>query len=176
MEEIREIIDRVTEYYANPIRVGSRCEANAFYRVEDLSSEELEEIGLHISERIINVCSPTLPQLLLSLPGSFAGLARVLSKTLAPTGEALEVVNVEQLSPGTSAKGRSNWLKGSQVVLVNDVITTARTCLEAHTRATMMGATVLCWAAIIDRTFGPGPVPVVAGMTGEPVRLLEELP
>lgn len=174
MEEIREIIERVTEYYDTPIRVGSRCEANVFYRVEDLSSEELEAIGDQLAERILNVCSPNLPQLLLSLPGSYAGLARVLSKTLARVGDSLEVVNVEQLSPVKG--GRTNWLKDSHVVLVNDVITTARTCLEAHTRATLMGATVLCWAAIIDRTFGPGPVPVVAGMTGEPVRLLEELP
>src|SRR5262249_7237749 len=148
MEEIREIIDRVTEYYTTPIRVGSRCEANAFYRVEDLATDELEMIGEYLSERIINVCSPNMPQLLLSLPGSFAGLARVLSKTLSPTGEALEVVNVEQLAPGAPQKGRTNWLKGANCVLVNDVITTARTCLEAHTRATMMGATVLCWAAI----------------------------
>lgn len=173
MEELREIIDRVTEYYETPIRVGSRCEANVFYRVEDLSSEELEVIGEQLAERILNSCSPNLPQLLISLPGSYAGLAKVLSKTLAPTGEPLEVVNVEQLAPG---KGRANWLRGSNVVLVNDVITTARTCLEAHTRATVMGASVLCWAAIIDRTFGPGPVPVVAGITGEPVRLLEEIP
>jgi orotate phosphoribosyltransferase len=96
-----------------------------------------------------------------------------LSKALAPHGEAIEVVNVEQLSSG---KGRATWLRDMNVVLVNDVITTARTCLEAHTKATMMGARVMCWAAIIDRTFGPGPVPVVAGITGEPVRLLEELP
>jgi hypothetical protein len=173
MEDVKDIIDRVTEYYATPIRLGSRCEANVFYRVEDLSSEELEVIAEQLAERIINVCSPTLPQLLISLPGSFAGLARVLSKTLAPYGESLEVVNIEQLSPG---KGKSTWLRGSNVILINDVITTARTCLEAHTRATVMGATVLCWAAIIDRTFGPGPVPVVAGMTGEPVQLLEDLP
>ena len=173
MEDLKEIIDRVTEHYSTPIRVGSRCEANVFYRVEDLSPDELEIIAEQLAERIINVCSPTMPQLLISLPGSFAGLASVLSKALAPNGESLEVVNVEQLSPG---KGRSNWLRGSSVVLVNDVITTARTCLEAHTRATLMGATVLCWAAIIDRTFGPGPVSVVAGITGEPVQLLEELP
>ena len=100
MEDVKDIIDRVTEYYATPIRLGSRCEANVFYRVEDLSADELEVIAEQLAERIINVCSPTLPQLLISLPGSFAGLARVLSKTLAPYGESLEVVNIEQLSPG----------------------------------------------------------------------------
>jgi hypothetical protein len=62
MEEIREIIDRVTEYYANPIRVGRVCEASVFYRVEDLSEEELESIGTALSERIVNVCSPNLPK------------------------------------------------------------------------------------------------------------------
>lgn len=169
MDEIKEIIERITEYYESPIRVGSRCEAHVFYRIEDLSEEDLEEVAEVIAERILNVCSPSIPQALISMPGSYAGLARVLSKLLAE--EPLEVVNVEQLTPG---KARANWLKGMNVVLVNDVITTARTCIEAHTRATMLGATILCWAAIIDRTFGPGPVPVVAGITGEPVRLLEE--
>ena len=40
----------------------------------------------------------------------------------------------------------------------------------------MLGSTVLCWASLVDRTFGPGPVPVVAAFTGEPVTMLEELP
>jgi orotate phosphoribosyltransferase len=171
MDEIREIIEGITEYYEHPIRVGSRCEANVFYRIEDLSEEDLEVIAEVIAERIVNVCSPYMPQALISMPGSYAGLARVLSRRLGD--EPLEVVNVEQLTAG---KERANWLKGMNVVLVNDVITTARTCIEAHTKATMLGASILCWAAIIDRTFGPGPVPVVAGITGEPVRLLEDVP
>lgn len=170
---IREILDRITEHYDVPIRVGSRCEANVFYRVEDLSSEELELVAQYVAERVLKVCHPALPQILISLPGSFTGLARLLARELAPAGEALEVVNIEQLNPGN---GKGSWLKNSNVVLVNDVITTARSCLEAHTKTTVLGASVLCWAAIIDRTFGPGPVPVVAAYTGEPVRLLEGLP
>lgn len=173
MEKIRNIIDRITEHYEFPIRLGSRCEANVYYRVEDLSTEDLDTIGAYLADRILNVCQPAHPQFLLSLPGSFAGLARVLSRELASGDESLEVINVDQLNSGN---GRSHWLKNASVVLVNDVITTARSCLEVHTRATMLGASVLCWAAIIDRTFGPGPVPVVAGFTGTPVRLLEEIP
>lgn len=173
MDRIHEIIERITERYAVPIRVGSRCEANTYYRVEDLSTDDLEEIARAIAERITKVCYPLLPQVILSLPGSYIGLARMLSRELAPAGEALEVINVEQLS---ASDARSTWLRNTNAVLVNEVITTARTCLEAHTRATVLGATVLCWAAIIDRTFGPGPVSVVAAYTGEPVRLLEMLP
>lgn len=172
MERIREIIERISERYTVPIRVGSRCEAHTYYRVEDLTTEELEEIAAAIAERVTKVCYPLLPQVILSLPGSYIGLARLLAKELAPAGEALEVINVEQLS----VNDRSTWLRNTNAILVNEVITTARTCLEAHTKATVLGATILCWAAIIDRTFGPGPVSIVAAHTGEPVRLLEMLP
>jgi len=59
--------------------------------------------------------------------------------------------------------------------MLTDVITTARSSLEAHTKATLRGVPVLCWATLIDRTFGPGPVPVVSALTGAPVRLLSRL-
>lgn len=170
MDSIRAIMDTITERYDLPIRVGSRCEAQVFYRVEDLSSEDVEECARYVSERIIKVCAPNLPQYLLNLPGSYTGLAEALSKELAPPGEQLEVIELDQFN---IENGLGKKLKNSTVILVNDVITTARSCLEAHTRATMVGATVLCWAALIDRTFGPGPVPVVASFTGEPVTLLE---
>ena len=173
MDDINTIIERITERYESPIRVGSRCEANVFYRIEDLRGRDLEIIGDYVADRVLKVCSPTLPQAIISLPGSLAGLATILSQSLAPAGEALDVVDVEQLRTGN---GRNNWLRGMNVILVNDVITTARSCLESHSLTTLLGASVLSWAAIIDRTFGPGPVPVVAAHTGEPVVLLEQLP
>jgi hypothetical protein len=168
MNDPKDIIEHVTEHYENPIRVGSRCEANTFYRIEDLTSEELEVIGAFLVERIENVCSPNEIEVIISLPGSVAGIAKILSRELGKKGESLEVINIAQVS-----NQGSRWLKNTTAILVNDVITTARSCLEAHTRATIFGAQVLCWAAIIDRTFGPGPVPVVAAITGDPVRLLE---
>ena len=170
MDNIPQIIERITERYESPIRVGSRCEARVFYRMEYLTSEDMDQLADYVSERVEKVCSPMMPEVLISLPGSYTSLARYLSRTLSTTGEPLEVINVEQLS-GTS--GNKNWLRGMNVCLVNDVITTARSCLEIHTKVTMLGASVLCWAAIIDRTFGPGPVPVVAAHTGDPVRLLD---
>lgn len=170
MDKLSSIIERITEVYASPVRVGSRCEANVFYRVEYLSQEEMDQLAEYIAERVMNVCSPNTPDILISLPGSFAGVAKTLARTLSSSSEPLEVVNAEQLN---ATSGRTSWLRGMNAVIVNDVITTARTCLEVHTRATVLGASVLCWAAIIDRTFGPGPVPIVAGYTGEPVRLLD---
>lgn len=171
MDRIREIIENIAEHYSSPIRVGSRCEANTYYRVEDLTESDFSEIAEYVAERIHKVCTVE-PQVIISMPGSFVGLAKMLSKELSPV-EPLEVINAEQLtSPGM----RSSWLRNVNAVLVNDVITTARSCLEIHTKATMMGASIMCWAAIIDRTFGPGPVPVVAAYTGDPVRLLEEMP
>ncbi len=172
MDDLREILEKITEYYDVPVRLGSRCESNYFYRVEDLSSEDLEVCSSYIADRIIKVCQPNLPQLLVALPGNYTDLAQNLSRALAPLDEVLEVISFDQINAGN---GKSSQIKGKQIVLVNDVITTARSCLEAHTKVTIMGATVLCWAAIIDRTFGPGPVPVVTAFTGKPVRLLEQL-
>lgn len=170
--EIREIFEGITERFEVPIRIGGRCEANVFYRVDCLDKPNLEVLAGYVAERVVKVCQPSLPQKLVNLPGGYTELASFLSNELAPPGESLEVIAYEELNPHN---GNSHVLKGCQVVLVNDVITTARSCLEAHTQVTMMGASVLCWAALVDRTFGPGPVPVVASFTGEPVTLLEEI-
>lgn len=173
MDEIREIFSKITEHFEVPLRVGSRCESNYYYRVDNLSLDDLEICARYVAERIIKVCYPNLPQKLVNLPGGYTGLAELLSKELAPPGEQLEVLSLSQIKPDN---GRTNAVRGLDIILVNDVITTARSCLEAHTKVTMLGASVLCWGALIDRTFGPGPVPVVTAFTGEPVRLLEELP
>ncbi|MCB0359896.1 MAG: hypothetical protein KDD44_09675 [Bdellovibrionales bacterium] len=170
MSEIREIFERITERFEVPVRVGSRCEANVFYRVDALEEEEVQQLARYVAERIDKVCNPAAPEILVNLPGGFTSLAAFLSEELAAGGEKLPVINYNELNP---YNGHSSMLKNANVVLVNDVITTARSCLEAHTKVTMMGASVLCWGALIDRTFGPGPVPVVACITGEPVRLLE---
>ena len=171
--EIEEIFEKVTERYEVPIRLGSRCESHVYYRIEDLSPEDVEVCAQYIAGRIINVCSPSLPNLLIPLPGSFSDLAFALSKELGSSGEPIEIMELKMLN---SENGVGQKLRTSTVVLVNDVITTARSCLEAHTKTTVMGAQVLCWASLVDRTFGPGPVPVVSSLTGEPVTLLEELP
>lgn len=171
MDDIRRIVEQITEQYEVPIRIGSRCESSTFYHVNELSSSDIETCGAYISERVEKLCEPVRPNVLIQLHGSLSGLASVLSKALAKRGEELEIINYDKLIPGN---GVSAKLKNANVVLVNDVITTARSCVEIHTKVTMMHANVLCWAAIIDRTFGPGPVPVVAAFTGEPVRLLEE--
>jgi len=172
-EKIEQIISNITEHYDPPIRIGSRCEASVFYRVEDLTSDDIDTCAHYITERILKVCYPSLPEILINLSGNYTGLAAELSKELAPPGEKLEIINLDQLN---THNGHGAKLKNTPVVLVNDVITTARSCLEAHTKITMLGAPVLCWAALIDRTFGPGPVPVVASCTGAPVTLLEEIP
>ena len=170
---IREIFDSITERYEVPIRVGSRCEAHSFYRVDNLAPEDLKICASYVAERIVKVCQPNLPQVLINLPGGYTGLAEMLAEELAPSEESLEVIPLHKLDPNN---GGSKKLRGRDVVLVNDVITTARSCLEAHTKTTMMGANIVCWGALIDRTFGPGPVPVVAAFTGEPVTLLQDMP
>ncbi|MCC6220747.1 MAG: hypothetical protein IT291_05855 [Deltaproteobacteria bacterium] len=169
-QEIREIFERVTESYSFPIRVGSRCEAKTFYRVESLTRSDLETCAAYVAERIIKVCYPQKPEKLINLPGGYTAFAEVLSKELCHSSEPLEVLSLSSLNPNN---GGVAAVRQKRVVLVNDVITTARSCLEAHSKMTIMGANVMCWAALVDRTFGPGPVPVVAAFTGDPVTLLE---
>ena len=167
-----EILEKITERYDAAVKIGSRCEANTYYRVEDLNEEESQILAECIAERIINVCSNQLPDLLIRMPGTYTKLAEQLAKELAAPGEKLDVLEFDKIDPDN---GTGSRLKNSSVLIITDVITTARSCLEAHSQSTMMGATVLCWASIIDRTFGPGPVPVVAAWTGEPVTLLSEV-
>ncbi len=170
MKEIRQIFERIAEHHEIPMRLGSRCEASVFYRVEDLTIDELEICAQFLSDRVIKVCQPTLPEMLIKLPGGYTELTEELAKQLASANESLRIVTWDEIE---RSNGKGSIAKGASVVLVNDVITTARSCLEAHTRITVMGASVLCWVALIDRTFGPGPVPVITAYTGAPVRLLE---
>lgn len=169
MDDLREIFDRITEHHSMPLRIGSRCESNVYYQVEDLNREDLKRCASYITERIENVCYPARPIYLIDLHSGMTGLAAHLGAELGGPGHSIEVLSYEDLDQS----GSSNPLKGENIVLVNEVITTARSCLEAHSRITLMGGTVLCWAALIDRTFGPGPVPVVAAFTGAPVVLVD---
>src|SRR5688572_24936314 len=52
MEDVADIIEKITERYESPIRVGSRCEANTFYRVEYLSPEDIDALTVRIGDRI----------------------------------------------------------------------------------------------------------------------------
>jgi hypoxanthine-guanine phosphoribosyltransferase len=172
-DRIREIFYKITERFDVPVRIGSRCEAHAYYRIEDLSAEDLDICSEYLSERVDKVCYPNAPEVLIALPGSFTGLTELLSRVLSTGTSPLQVITIDELNGGN---GKSTSIKDKNVMLVNDVITTARSCLEAHTQVTLLGASILCWGTLVDRTFGPGPVPVISAFTGEPVILLEELP
>lgn len=172
-EELRDIFGRITERFQTPLRLSGRCETKVYYHVEDLAPDELYLCAQYIAERVINVCSPLRPELLIKLPGSFTELTEMLSRELGDPEEPLEIMTMPEVEAGN---GHGARLKTAKVMLVNDVITTARSCLKAHSQITMMGASVLCWSALIDRTFGPGPVPIVTAFTGEPVQIIGELP
>lgn len=168
-DEIREIFSNITETYVEPIKLGSNCESNIYYRVEDLRVKDLALCASYLKERILDNCASTRPEILVSMKTNFTELADKLAEELALDGKALEVVDLEKVEQGNGVR---NVLRGKSVVLINDVITTGKTCLEAHNNTTLMGGIVHCWAALIDRTFGPGPVPVAACFTGSPITLV----
>lgn len=168
---IKDIIARVTEEYEEPIRISRACEAHVFYRVEDLMSDDFEVISELMAERTHNVCSPNKIIYLIQLPGCFTDWTKFLAEELSRIQNLeVTVISLSDLMEHEDLKDKVN---GKCSILVNDIITTARSCLEAHSKVTLIGAKILCWAALIDRTFGPGPVPVVAAFTGEPVTLLK---
>ncbi len=175
VDEINEIFDGITEQFEEPVPIGGRCESNIYYRVEDLSDGDLDICAQYVAKRIRNVVSPQHPQVFLKLPGGYTFFAERLCamySELMPNGKEIPL---EQYLESKLSNGHGEKYKGSNAILITDVITTARSSLEAHTKATLKGIPVLCWASLIDRTLGPGPVPVVASFTGAPVRVLAQI-
>ncbi|NMC64309.1 MAG: hypothetical protein GYA55_14185 [SAR324 cluster bacterium] len=174
LEEVNDIFERITEEYEEPVPIGGRCESHVYYRVEDLVDEELNVCAEYVANRIHDLLYPQTPQLFLKLPGGYTFFAERLCAFYSELINA-DDIPLEQYLESKMSNGHGEKYKGANCVLVTDVITTARSSLEAHTKATIRGIPVLCWAALIDRTFGPGPVPVVAAFTGAPVRVLTKI-
>ena len=175
IKELEEIFSRITAEYEEPVPIGGRCESRIFYRVGDLSDADLDACAEYVAERIKNVVSPSKPQLFLKLPGGYSFFAERLCAVYSELYNKGKDVPLEQYLESKMSNGHGEKYKGHSAILVTDVITTARSSLEAHTRATLKGIPVLCWATLIDRTFGPGPVPVVSAFTGAPVRVLTQV-
>ncbi len=174
-EDIAEIFEGITERYEEPVPIGGRCESHVFYRVEYLTEENLNTCAEYVAQRIKNVISPQVPQLFLKLPGGYSFFAERLCAMYSELNPRLKEIPLEQYLEARISNGLGEKYKGHASILVTDVITTARSSLEAHTKATLRGIPVLCWATLIDRTFGPGPVSVVSAFTGAPVRALTRI-
>ena len=174
-EEIAIIFEKITETFQDPVPIGGRCESHVYYRTEDLTEKDLNLCAEYVAHRIQNVASPLEPQLFLKLPGGYSFFAERLSAIYQEIATNSEEIPLEQYLESKLSNGHGEKYKGYQTVLLTDVITTARSSLEAHTKATLRGIPILCWATLIDRTFGPGPVPVVSAFTGAPVRVLTQL-
>jgi hypoxanthine-guanine phosphoribosyltransferase len=175
IDDINDIFARVTERYSNPIPIGGRCESQVYYRVADLTEEELNTCAEYVARRIKDLLAPQHPQVFLRLPGGFTFFAERLAAMYSELNPKAGEIPVEQYTESKISNGHGTKYKNHNAILVTDVITTARSSLEAHTRATLRGIPVLCWATLIDRTFGPGPVPVVSAFTGAPVRVLTRI-
>jgi hypothetical protein len=174
-EALSEIFAKITERYDDPVPIGGRCESNVYYRVEDLTDDDLDMCAHYVAERIKNVVSPSVPQLFLKLPGGYSFFAERLSAVYAELFPEDGEIPLEQYLESKMSNGHGEKYRGYNAILITDVITTARSSLEAHTRATLKNIPVLCWATLIDRTFGPGPVPVISAFTGAPVRVLAKI-
>lgn len=175
VEDIDEIFERIAEHYEQPVPIGGRCESNVYYRVESLTESDLDACAEYVAYRIRNVVSPQTPQLFLKLPGGYSFFAERLCAVYSEIAGKGKDIPLEQYLESKLSNGHGTKYRGHNAILITDVITTARSSLEAHTKATLRGIPVLCWATLIDRTFGPGPVSVVSAFTGEPVRVLTQI-
>lgn len=175
IDDISEILERITETYSTPVPIGGRCESNVYYRTEDLSDNDLNACAEYVAHRIRNVLMPQEPHVFLKLPGGYSFFAERLSAIFSEITKDHVEIPLEQYVESKLSNGHGEKYRGKNAVLITDVITTARSSLEAHTKATLKGIKVMCWATLIDRTFGPGPVPVVSAFTGAPVRLLTRI-
>jgi hypothetical protein len=175
MDDISEIFERITERYEVPVPIGGRCESNVYYRVEYLTEADLNSCAEYVARRIRNSLSPSVPHVFLKLPGGYTFFAERLCAMYAELYPEAGDIPLEQYVEAKLSNGHGEKYKGKNAILVTDVITTARSSIEAHTKATLRGIKVLCWATLIDRTFGPGPVPVVSSFTGAPVRVLTQM-
>jgi hypothetical protein len=175
LEDINEIFEGITERYEEPVPIGGRCESHIYYRTEDLTEDDLQTCAEYVAYRIKNVLSPQEPKLFLKLPGGYSFFAERLCALYSELINGGKEIPLEQYLERKISNGHGEKYRDHNCILVTDVITTARSSLEAHTKATLRGIPVLCWATLIDRTFGPGPVPVVSAYTGAPVRVLTQL-
>lgn len=175
IDDISDIFARITEEFEEPVPIGSRCESRVYYRVEDLTEEDLNVCAEYVARRIRNVLAPQEPQLFLKLPGGYSFFAERLCALYSELYGGRKEIPLEQYLESKFSNGHAEKFRNMNCILVTDVITTARSSLEAHTKATLRGLKVLCWATLIDRTFGPGPVSVVSAFTGAPVRLLAQI-
>jgi orotate phosphoribosyltransferase len=171
MSVFQELFEKITERFSVPVKLSSHCESTTFYRVEYLTDEDIAYCANYLTGRILDCTSPLEPEFLVQMPGSTLGLSKAIAHAF--TEYHLDEPKVLTLEEFNKGNGKASQVKGKNVILINDVITTARSCLEAHSRLALSGAHILAWAALIDRTFGPGPVPVVATLTGDPVQLLD---
>ena len=138
-DDINKIFENITEYYQEPISIGSRCQSNYFYRVEDLSEEDLNICAEHVAYRIKNVLSPQEPQLFLKLPGGYSFFAERLYAVYSEIIPCTEEIVFDQYLKSKAATGYFEKYKGFNTVLITDVITTARSTLEAHTKLSLKG-------------------------------------
>jgi hypothetical protein len=175
IDEVNEIFSKITENFQDPVPIGGRCESQTYYRVEDLTDRDLNICAEYVARRIHDVLHPQKPQLFLKLPGGYTFFAERLCAVYSELYGKSEEIPLEQYLEAKLSNGHGEKYKGHNAILITDVITTARSSLEAHTKATLRGIPVLSWATLIDRTFGPGPVPVLAAFTGAPVRVLTRI-
>jgi hypothetical protein len=134
IETLEGIFRNITEEYEEPVPIGGRCESRIFYRVEDLSDEDLDACAEYVAGRIRNVVSPGKPELFLKLPGGYSFFAERLCAVYSELYNKGQEVPLEQYLESKMSNGHGEKYKGHNAILVTDVITTARSSVGSSPR------------------------------------------
>ncbi|MCB0338875.1 MAG: hypothetical protein KDD53_04685, partial [Bdellovibrionales bacterium] len=96
VEELSRIFGAITEEFEEAVPIGGRCESFVYYRVEDLSEDDLNACAEYVAERILRVCSPHYPELILKLPGGYSFFAERLAAVFSEINPSGKEVPLEQ--------------------------------------------------------------------------------
>ena len=117
LEELNEIIEKITDTYEEPVPIGGRCESHVYYRVQDLNDHDLDVCAEYVAERIRNVVAPQTPQLFLKLPGGYTFFAERLCTIYSELYGKGSEVPLEQYLESKMSNGHGDKYRGYNTIL-----------------------------------------------------------
>jgi orotate phosphoribosyltransferase len=137
-ETTKALIEKIIIKYPTPTIIPSGHTSNIYYDCAKLSPNDLARLA---AEAIGDLDSDAFD---VALGIAYAGIC--FAAAIAG-GRQIAILQTDQVVNGPD-------LKGQKVVIVDDVVHSGRRLQNAESIATSLGATVVGWACIIDRSEG----------------------
>ena len=134
----RAIIEKITIRYEHPITIAGKHTSNVFYNCLELSPNDLA--------RLAATSTGHLPHNIFDMAVGLAYTGIFYAAAIAG-GRGVGILKADGTLSGPEVGGR-------KVVIVDDVICTGARVRDAQERLEALGATVVGYACIIDRSSG----------------------